>query len=257
MSSVVGCCEDGDMTNVIDLLSRPVYGLSQVDVLLSLRPGTSRRWIDGYARAGRSYPPVVREVSTGDEAVTWGEFVETRLLAQYRDAGVPMIRMRPAIDVLREQMQTRYPLASARTWLDVDGRELLRWWWSGPDRPSSTGHRPPRPSDDRSNGLTMTTAASQGLCTRTSISIKWRSTPCAASASRWFETSEQRSSSSCSEPVNRRKGSPRHTSSDAKPCCRHFAMSSAVPTARPPKPPLPERYAGRDRRPRSPPLLRG
>lgn len=113
------------MTNVIDLLSRRVYGLSQVDALLSLRPGTSHRWIDGYSRAGRSYPPVVREVSTGDEAVTWGEFVETRLLAQYRDAGVPLIRMRPAIDVLREQLQTRYPLASARTWLDIDGRELV------------------------------------------------------------------------------------------------------------------------------------
>jgi uncharacterized protein (DUF433 family) len=113
------------MANVIDLLSRPVYGLSQVDVLLGLRAGTARRWIDGYCRAGRRYPPVVREVSTGDEAVTWGEFVETRLLAQYRDAGVPMIRMRPAIDVLREQMQTRYPLASARTWLDIDGRELV------------------------------------------------------------------------------------------------------------------------------------
>ena len=113
------------MANVIDLLSRPVYGLSQVDVLLSLRSGTARRWIDGYARAGRSYPPVVREASTGDNTVTWGEFVETRLLAQYRDAGVPMIRMRPAIDMLREQLQTRYPLASARTWLDVDGRELV------------------------------------------------------------------------------------------------------------------------------------
>lgn len=113
------------MANVIDLLSRPVYGLSQVDALLGLRSGTGRRWIDGYTRAGRNYPPVVREESTGDEAVTWGEFVETRLLAQYRDAGVPMIRMRPAIDALRQQMQTRYPLASARTWLDVDGRELV------------------------------------------------------------------------------------------------------------------------------------
>jgi len=111
--------------NVIDLLSRPVYGLSQVDALLSLRAGTARRWIDGYTRAGRSYPPVVREVTTGDEAVTWGEFVETRLLAQYRDAGVPMIRMRPAVEALREQLQTQYPLASARTWLDVDGRELV------------------------------------------------------------------------------------------------------------------------------------
>lgn len=110
---------------MIDLLSRPVYGLAQVDALLSLRPGTARRWIDGYERAGRRYPPVVREVTTGDEAVTWGEFVETRLLAQYRDAGIPMIRMRPAIDVMREEMHTTYPLASARTWLDVDGRELV------------------------------------------------------------------------------------------------------------------------------------
>lgn len=124
-SSVVGWCKDGAVSNVIDLLPRPVYGLSQVDALLGLRPGTARRWIDGYERAGRSYLPVVREVSTGDEAVTWGEFVETRLLAQYRDAGVPLIRMRPAIDVLREQLQTRYPLASSRTWLDVDGRELV------------------------------------------------------------------------------------------------------------------------------------
>ena len=57
---MVGCCEDGPVPNVIDLLSRPVYGLSQVDALL-----------------------------------------------------------------LREQLQTRYPLASARTWLDVDGRELV------------------------------------------------------------------------------------------------------------------------------------
>jgi uncharacterized protein (DUF433 family) len=113
------------MSNVIDLLSRPVYGLSQVDALLGLSPGTARRWIDGYERAGRSYPPVVREVSTGDDAVKWGEFVETRLLAQYRDAGVPMIRMRPAIEALRGELQTQYPLASARTWLDVDGRDLV------------------------------------------------------------------------------------------------------------------------------------
>jgi uncharacterized protein (DUF433 family) len=57
---------------------------------------------------------------------TWGEFVETRLLAEYRDAGIPMIRMRPAVDALREELQTAYPLASARTWLEVDGRELVR-----------------------------------------------------------------------------------------------------------------------------------
>jgi uncharacterized protein (DUF433 family) len=116
----------GRMGDVIDLLERPVYGLGQVDRVLGLRGGTARRWIDGYKRAGKSYPPVVREEPTGSEAVTWGEFVETRLLAEYRDAGVPLIHMRPVVDALRAELQSRYPLASARTWLDVHGRELVR-----------------------------------------------------------------------------------------------------------------------------------
>ncbi|HEU4658483.1 MAG TPA: DUF433 domain-containing protein [Capillimicrobium sp.] len=114
------------MSDVVDLLSRPVYGLGQVDRILGLPPGTSRRWIDGYRRGGRQYPPVIRESPTGNETVTWGEFVETRLLSEYRDAGVSLARMRPAVDALREELQTPYPLASARTWLDVHGRELVR-----------------------------------------------------------------------------------------------------------------------------------
>jgi uncharacterized protein (DUF433 family) len=93
------------MTNTpaIDLLERPVYGLGQVDRVLDLNPGTARRWIDGYTRHGKTYPPVVRVETTGEDIVTWGEFVETRLLAEYRDAGVPLVRMRPAIDRLRER----------------------------------------------------------------------------------------------------------------------------------------------------------
>jgi uncharacterized protein (DUF433 family) len=58
--------------------------------------------------------------------VTWGEFVETRLLSEYRDAGIPMLHMRPAVVALRDELQTQYPLASAKTWLDVEGRELVR-----------------------------------------------------------------------------------------------------------------------------------
>lgn len=116
----------GGMGKVVDLLTRPVYGLGQVDRILGLRWGTARRWIDGYTRSGKQYPPVVREETTGEDIVTWGEFVETRLLAEYRDAGVPMVNMRPAVDALRAELQTPYPLASARTWLDVQGRELVR-----------------------------------------------------------------------------------------------------------------------------------
>jgi uncharacterized protein (DUF433 family) len=112
--------------DVISLLTRPVYGIPQVDRILGLPSGTSRRWIDGYRRGGKQYPPVIREESTGDDTVTWGEFVETRLLSEYRDAGVPLLRMRPAIEVLREELDTLYPLASARTWLSAYGPELVR-----------------------------------------------------------------------------------------------------------------------------------
>lgn len=34
--------------------------------------------------------------------------------------------MRPAVEKLREELNTPYPLASAKTWLAVEGRELVR-----------------------------------------------------------------------------------------------------------------------------------
>ncbi len=108
---------------VVDLLDRPTYGLQQVDRILALPTGTARRWIDGYERRGKMYLPVVRVEPTGDEIVTWGEFVETRLLAEYRDAGVPMTHLRPAIDRLRQTFHPRYPLAHSRPF--VAGRELV------------------------------------------------------------------------------------------------------------------------------------
>jgi uncharacterized protein (DUF433 family) len=90
-----------------------------------LPPGTARRWIDGYDRGGVHYPPIVRDERTRDEAVTWGEFVETRLLAEFRARGASMHRLRPAVVRLREEFG-RYPLAHARPFLDIDGRELVR-----------------------------------------------------------------------------------------------------------------------------------
>lgn len=122
---VIGRWHDVRMDAVVNLLARRVYGIAQVDRILGLTSGTARRWIDGYKRGGREFAPVVRPSATGDESVTWGEFVETRLLAEYRDAGVPLIRMRPAIVRLREELGTLYPLASAKAWLRPEGRELI------------------------------------------------------------------------------------------------------------------------------------
>lgn len=110
---------------VHSLLDRPTYGLQQVDRILALPTGTARRWIDGYVRRGKAYPPVVRLEPTGDETVTWGEFVETRLLSEYRNAGVPMSNLRPAVDRLRQEFDSRYPLAYAKPLVSVSGKELV------------------------------------------------------------------------------------------------------------------------------------
>lgn len=106
----------------VDLLERPMYAMSQVDRLLDLYSGTARRWIDGYTRGSRHYEPIVREQSTDDDVVTWGEFVETRLLAGYRNSGIPIVRMRLTVRRLREEFGS-YPLARAK--LYFDGQELV------------------------------------------------------------------------------------------------------------------------------------
>src|SRR4051812_40212044 len=110
---------------VVSILERPTYVMPQVDRALGLASGTAKRWIDGYKRTGKQYPPIVRPEATGDEVVTWGEFVETRLLAEYRDRGATIVNMRPAVERLRERFGTRYPLAHARPWVNVTGRELV------------------------------------------------------------------------------------------------------------------------------------
>jgi len=113
------------MANAPSLLDRPTYAFSEVDDLLRLSPGTARRWIDGYERQRRWYDPVIRLERSGEEVATWGEFVEARLLAEYRGAGVPIQRLRGAVLRLQEEFGP-LPLARAEPYLDVEGRELVR-----------------------------------------------------------------------------------------------------------------------------------
>ena len=40
------------------------------------------------------YAPVIRPEPTGDDLVTWGEFVELGYLREYRRKGVPLQRLR-------------------------------------------------------------------------------------------------------------------------------------------------------------------
>ena len=115
---------DGVVTSsVVSILERPVYGVAEAAGLLGLRPDRTRAWLDGYEHRSVRYPPVIRAAHTGDDIVTWGEFVELGYLREYRRCGVPLQRLRPVIDELRREFAMPYPLATARPY--VMGRELV------------------------------------------------------------------------------------------------------------------------------------
>jgi len=105
------------------ILERPVYGVAEAAGLLGLRSDRTRAWLDGYTRGGVTYQPVIRREPTGDDLVTWGEFVELGYLREYRRKGVPLQRLRPVIDALRREFDTPYPLATSKPY--VYDRELV------------------------------------------------------------------------------------------------------------------------------------
>ncbi len=55
--------------------------------------------------------------------MSWGEFVELGYLREYRRKGVPLQRLRPVIEALRDEFQTPYPFATAKPY--VGGKELV------------------------------------------------------------------------------------------------------------------------------------
>ena len=111
--------------SVASMLDREVYVYAEVDRLIGLHGGTARRWINGYERAGKSYEPILRIVPRDTPWVTWGEFVEARMLAEFRDREkVRTSRLRAAVDSLRRMYGINYPLAHLRPYLDVHERDV-------------------------------------------------------------------------------------------------------------------------------------
>jgi uncharacterized protein (DUF433 family) len=106
------------------VLERDVYSTGEAARVLGVPAATFRRWLEGAARAGKFYEPVIRPVSTGSDIVTWGEFVEAGLIREYRARRVSFQHLRLFITRLREELGVPFPLAHARPW--VDDRRLLR-----------------------------------------------------------------------------------------------------------------------------------
>ena len=109
----------------ISVLDRELFDVSLAADVLRMPSSTLDWWLEGGRRNGREYEPVIRPVSTGSKAVTWGEFVEARYLLGYRrDLGVPLLSLRRFIADVRQALNVPYPLAHQRPWVG-EGRHLL------------------------------------------------------------------------------------------------------------------------------------
>ena len=115
----------------VDRFGTLLYGIGEAAGDPAVPPSTLTTWAYGYQRrraGGRdaSAPPVVTAVRPerpGDPAVPFIGLAEAYALAAFRHAGVPMQRIRPAIDVLARELGLQHALASRR--LYTDGAEVL------------------------------------------------------------------------------------------------------------------------------------
>lgn len=109
----------------------PLYTVSDAARIVGVSASTLTTWARGYVRR-----PPGRPVVSGDPVVTYLEperhgapvipfigLVESMVLAAVRRSGVPMQRIRPALDALEQEIGVEHALASRR--LYSDGAELL------------------------------------------------------------------------------------------------------------------------------------
>lgn len=114
-----------------DRFTTPLYGVGEAAGYLGVPPSTLMGWAYGYtwrrADGGRVMAgPVVTAVRPErrqEAALPFIGLAEAYALAAFRRAGVPLQRVRPAIDSLRHELGIEYALASRR--LHADGAEIL------------------------------------------------------------------------------------------------------------------------------------
>lgn len=111
----------------VALLDRPIYSVSDAAEILQVAQSTLRWWLEGRPDGRRTYPPVLRPAATGQNHLTWGEFIEAALLRQYRrELRVRLDEIRLFVRRLREEEGIPYPLAHHKPWVGAGPRLLLR-----------------------------------------------------------------------------------------------------------------------------------
>jgi uncharacterized protein (DUF433 family) len=99
---------DGTGGTAMLVVERELYTVSEAARILRVPKTTLRWWLEGRAP---DHKPVLRPEPTGSGNVTWGEFIEAGFLREYRQHRVPLQRLRPFIDALRDGAGVPYPLS--------------------------------------------------------------------------------------------------------------------------------------------------
>ncbi|WP_170321806.1 DUF433 domain-containing protein [Acrocarpospora pleiomorpha] len=115
----------------INRFTTPLYGIAEAAGYLAVPPSTFTTWAFGYERRlrdGRTVhgTPVItaaRPDRPHEASVPFIGLAEGYALAAFRQAGVPLQRIRPAIDALQRELGLEHALASRR--LFTDGAEVL------------------------------------------------------------------------------------------------------------------------------------
>ena len=115
----------------VDRFSTPLYGIGEAAAYLDVPSSTLATWAYGYERRGPgagivAASPVItarRPAHRHEAAVPFIGLAEAYALTAFRQAGVPMQRIRPAIDALHHELGLQHALASRR--LYTDGAEIL------------------------------------------------------------------------------------------------------------------------------------
>ncbi|GGL46369.1 DUF433 domain-containing protein [Planomonospora parontospora] len=115
----------------IDRFTTPLYGIAEAAGYLAVPASTFTTWAFGYERRqrdGRTVhgEPVITARRPGrpnQASVPFIGLAEGYALAAFRQAGVPLQRIRPAVDALQRELGLEHALASRR--LFTDGAEVL------------------------------------------------------------------------------------------------------------------------------------
>ena len=108
----------------------PLYTTAEAARAVGISASTLATWTKGYVRHPRGKPvtgaPIVEAFQPerrGDPSIPFVGLSEALVLAAVREAGVPLQRIRPALEVLAKELGVHHALASKR--LYTDGAELL------------------------------------------------------------------------------------------------------------------------------------